>query len=893
MNPAAPDPDALFAQAIEIACAEERARFLEQACADNPELRREVEKLVRDHFRAGAFLERPATHLAATLDAPREKPGTLVGPYKLMEQIGEGGMGVVYVAEQAQPVRRKVALKLIKPGLDSRQVIARFEVERQALALMDHPNIAKVLDAGTTDAGRPYFVMELVKGIPITAFCDEQRLSTRQRLGLFVVVCQAVQHAHHKGVIHRDLKPSNVLVAVHDVNAVVKVIDFGTAKATGQQLTDKTVYTGFAQMVGTPLYMSPEQAGQSALDVDTRSDVYSLGVLLYELLTGTTPFEQATFRKAGYDEMRRMIREDEPPRPSARLSTLEKGQLSTVSERRAIDARRLSQEVRGDLDWVVMKALEKDRNRRYETASALAADVQRYLDDEPVQARPPTAGYRLRKFVRRNRGPVLAGFLVVAALVLGLAGSLWQAVRATQAEGVAVDERDAKEEALGVALVNEQKAQAARIAAEKAAEAERQATAKAEKAAAAEKQANVLAQKRLGQIKKANEVLASIFRDLNPQSEEKGGPTLKEQLVGRLDQAAAQLQAEAIGDAVTVAQLQIELGMTYLWLGEGPKAVALLEKVRQTLQAELGPDHPETLACMNHLAAAYREAGQSTLALPLFEETLKLRKAKLGLDHPDVLDSMNGLAMAYLNAGQPKLVIPMLEEALKRHKARLGADDREILSSMNSLAAAYKAAGMHKLATPLFEETFERNKAKLGPDHPDTLMNMNNLATAYRDAGKLDLAASLLEEALKRSKVKLGPDHPFTLLGMANLAVDYQAAGKLDLALPLLEETLKRQKAKLGRDHPNTLWSINALAVAYWSVKQLDKSIPLFEEALKGQEARLGRDHPETLNTMANLGVNYRDAGRLGEAIPLLEEAFRKGQGHASLAWAGLELLAA
>src|SRR5207245_2184384 len=360
----------------------QRQAYIDAACAGDEALRREVNDLLRHCEQKGSFLESPVPALAAiTPDLLSEGPGTVIGPYKLLEQIGEGGFGVVYMAEQQEPVRRKVALKVVKPGMDTKQVVARFDAERQALALMDHPHIARVLDAGATDSGRPYFVMELVRGISITEFCDQNHLPVRERLELFVAICQAVQHAHQKGIIHRDLKPNNVLVTLHDGTPLVKVIDFGIAKALGQErLTDKTLVTGFAQMIGTPLYMSPEQAEMTGQDVDTRSDIYSLGVLLYELLTGTTPFDKERLQQAGYDEMRRIIREEEPPRPSTRISTL--GQAAaTLSTQRKSDPRRLSQLLRGELDWIVMKCLEKDRNRRYETASALVADVQRYLHD--------------------------------------------------------------------------------------------------------------------------------------------------------------------------------------------------------------------------------------------------------------------------------------------------------------------------------------------------------------------------------------------------------------------------------------------------------------------------------------------------------------------------------
>jgi serine/threonine protein kinase len=432
-----PSEEALFAAARRLPTPAARAAYLREACGDDVALRQRIEDLLRAIGDAGDPLQgSPGAQSGpgGTLVAPIiEKSGDRIGRYKLLEKIGEGGCGVVYVAEQEEPVRRRVALKVIKLGMDTRAVVARFEAERQALAMMDHPNIARMLDAGTTDAGRPFFVMELVRGIKMTEYCDQARLDIRQRLDLFIQVCHAVQHAHQKGIIHRDLKPSNILVTLHDGVPIPKVIDFGIAKATQGDLTDKTVYTQFQQFIGTPAYMSPEQAEMSGLDIDTRTDIYSLGVLLYELLTGQTPFDSDELLLAGLDEMRRTIREREPVRPSPRLSTMGVRDAATVAKHYSATPEKIATLIRGDLDWIVIKALEKDRTRRYETANDFARDIQHYLTNEPVRARPPSTVYRFQKLVRRNKTAFAALGAVTAALIIGLGLSLYMFIREREA----------------------------------------------------------------------------------------------------------------------------------------------------------------------------------------------------------------------------------------------------------------------------------------------------------------------------------------------------------------------------------------------------------------------------------------------------------------------------
>jgi non-specific serine/threonine protein kinase/serine/threonine-protein kinase len=676
--------------------------FLDASCGGDAELRARVDRLLSAHKAMGSIHGgSPNTPDSKFRALPAEGPSTVIGPYKLLEQIGEGGMGLVFVAEQQRPVRRRVALKLIKPGMDSRQVLARFEAERQALALMDHLHIARVFDGGTTESGRPYFVMELVKGVPITDYCDQNCLTPRQRLELFLDVCAAVQHAHQKGVIHRDLKPSNIMVTVHDVRPVVKVIDFGIAKATGAQLTEHTLFTQFAQMVGTPLYMSPEQAGHSGLDVDTRSDVYSLGVLLYELLTGTTPFDGETLKRAGQDELRRIIREDEPARPSARLSTLAAAELSTVAEKRGADPKQLSQAVRGELDWIVMRCLEKDRNRRYESASALAADVRRYLNDEPVQACPPSAGYRLRKFARRNRRALATAGVIAAALVAATVVSVWQAAQARDAE------RRAATEAAIARAVND-----------------------------------FLQGDLLGQV-----ISVPVFGEASA-----GNPhlTVRE----ALDRAAARIGDRFRDQPLVEAAIRMTIGEAYNRLysfGNG-LAVPHLKRAFELRRDHLSPDHPDTLASMASLANAYQMVDQHQEAIALIERRLEIGKATLGPDHPETLAFMARLAGAYRYAGRRDLSVPLWEQVLDKRRTICGPTHPDTLGAIHQLALNYMDVGRFKDSMALHAKFLDGWVASYGPRHGATIWPMMTFAQACQRAGELDRADRLLREVLELNR---------------------------------------------------------------------------------------------------------------------------------------------
>jgi serine/threonine protein kinase len=879
----------LFLAALQKATPQERAAFLDAACREDAELRCRVERLLAAHPQAGSFLEQPAV-AAATVDVARPEPaalevGSRIGPYKLLQKLGEGGMGTVWVAEQTEPVKRRVALKLIKAGMDSAHVLRRFEAERQALALMDHTHIARVFDGGTTPSGRPYFVMELVKGVPITKYCDELHLPLRERLALFIPVCQAIQHAHQKGIIHRDLKPSNILVAIQDGQPVPKVIDFGVAKALHQRLADESMYTEIGQVVGTLEYMSPEQAELSTLDIDTRADVYALGVLLYELLTGSTPFDRKRLRCAAFAEMLRILKEEEPPRPSTRL-TESKESLANLAAQRRTEPAKLAKAVRGDLDWIVMKCLEKDRTRRYETANSLARDVERYLTDEVVEARPASTGYRLRKFLRRHQGRVLAAGLLLLALVAGMVGTTMALIEARAQRDHAEQAR--QEEALQRAQAEQARAKAAaeRDAKEKAraAEAEQRHLAQAN-----EQKAN-LARDQAEQEKKIAEAVKSFLQqDLLRQADAKtqadslrlagagaeavDNPTIRE----LLDRAAQQLTADKIeakfpGQPLVQAQILQTVGDSYNGVGAYAKAIAHLERAAALRQTHLGPDHLDTLATLNNLAAAYVYAGKTTTAIALFEKVRDARSATLGPHHPYTLAALNNLALAYLDVGRTAEAIAMLEKVHDAQLARVGPNHQDTLATLDNLAGAYLDAGKTATAIALFEKVTGASIATLGPNHPDTLMALDNLAVAYRRAGKTATAIALFEKVKAARIAALGPDHPSTLTTLNNLALAYKEAGKTAEAIALLEQVGDARSARLGPDHADTLKTFNLLAVTYWSTGQLKKSVPLFEAILPKRIKLLGVDHPDTLASALNLAVNYRDAQRLSEATRLIDE---------------------
>jgi len=714
------------------------------------------------------------------------------------------------LAEQTAPVRRRVALKLIKPGMDTRQVVARFESERQALALMNHANIARVYDAGATDLGHPYFVMEHVAGEPITTHCDTNRLGVAARLDLVLQVCDGVQHAHRKGILHRDLKPSNILVTLDGGRRTCKIIDFGVAKATDQRLTERTLFTHAGTMIGTPDYMSPEQADLTGLDVDTRTDVYSLGVLLYELLVGVLPFDSQAVRGASLDEVRRRIREDEPARPSVRMTTLGQAAASTA-EKRGAPSRELRRQIKGDLDWIVMKALEKDRTRRYGSADDLAADLRRFLADEPVLASPPATAYRVRKFARRHRVGVAIGASVLGALVVGLSLALWGLVRARAAEGQA-------------------------------------------RADAAEAEA-------------VSEFLVKLFETSDPRLS-RGRPITAREI---LDQGSRRI-ATTLGDQPQLqARLMSTMGQVYMNLGSFADAVALIDQAVEIQRRALGDDHPETLSTLIKKAVllARREPLE---AERLARDVLERSRRTVGPTAPSTMLACRLVGTSLHAAGRLAEAEPFLREALQGFR-RLDPDDARTLSSMNALASLLLDLGRSEEAEPLYRDAVDGNRRVRGADHPSTLVAFNDLGTLLFLANKFVEAEAVFAETLAVQRRVLGDDHPDTLTALNNLGVTLARQGRLAEAEPLYLEALARRRRLLGDDDPETLFSIHNMGGLLHDQGKLEEAERYRREALDRRRRVLGSDHPETLEAMHNLARLRMERADLAEAELLLREA--------------------
>jgi serine/threonine protein kinase/tetratricopeptide (TPR) repeat protein len=895
--------NSVFCAALEIASPDERVAYLDRACAHDPQLRSRVQQLLDAHFQAGSFMEAPATDLLSPegLGAERssslaEGPGSRIGPYKLLQQIGEGGMGVVYMAEQEHHVRRKVALKIIKPGMDSAQVIARFEAERQALAMMDHVNIARVLDAGTTHRrplapregaplaerevydGRPYFVMELVHGVPITRYCDDSHLTPRERLELFVPVCQAIQHAHQKGIIHRDVKPSNVLVTLHDGKPVPKVIDFGVAKAIDQRLTERTLFTQFGAIVGTFEYMSPEQAEMSGLGVETRSDIYSLGVLLYELLTGTTPLSRKRLKDTALPEVLRLIREEEAQRPSTRLRSSD--MLPAIAAARKTEPARLSRLVRGELDWIVMKALEKDRTRRYESASGLARDIERYLADEPVEACPPSAMYKLRKFARKHKKVLATSAAFVLLLVTGIITSTWQAVRATEAEAHANSQKAAAEEDRDRAQDAQHRAQDAQHRAQDAQhEAEKQRRiAQGERDRALEEKKRADAETEIAQGVKEflyRDVLgqANPFNQIGPHA--RLGRDLRMQ--DALDEAARGIKGKFANRPQIEVAVRTIIGDAYRVMGQLAKAKEQLETALAMSTKNVGPEHPNTLAVQSNLGNLYASQGQYAKAKELLERTLATEQRVLGPEHRDALATMLNLAGVHFETQQYAKAEELFREVVRCYVRDLGEKDPVTLVARQNLAEAYTAQGQHAKAEALTLKVLEARRQVLGPDHPDTLQSLGSLAILHLYKSEFARAESLSKEVERASSRVLGPEHPLTLLAMMHVAAAQKGQGDFAGAEAGYLKVLERSKRALGPDHYLTGAILHNLAELYGQQKEYGKARPLVEQALESQLRVLGEEHLETLTTMNQLGVIYY-VQRMDDKAELL---FRK-------AWEGM-----
>jgi len=810
----------------------------------------------------GAPLSLPTKSLYPTAEAlgPESldfKPGAVIdGKYRLLQEIGSGGMGMVYQADQTEPFHRRVAIKIIKIGMDTRQVVARFEAERQALAVMDHPNIAKVFDAGATATGRPYFVMEFISGIPITAYCDEYKLSMRERLELFIPVCQAVQHAHQKGIIHRDLKPSNVLVTVQEGQAVPKIIDFGIARATEHHLAQQTIFTEQGQMIGTPEYMSPEQAEISGLDIDTRTDIYSLGVMLYELLIGVLPFEPKELRRAGYAAIQRIIKESEPPKASTRLGAL-KATQSEIAEKRKTNLDTLLRELRGDLDWITMKAMDKDRTRRYESASGFAADIQHYLSNEPVIARPPSATYKTAKFAKRHKAGLGAGVLTAAALVVGLMLALMGLIRARRAEVRANQEAQTSTQVSDFlmrlfAVSDPSEARGNKI------------TARAILDGGAFRIRSELKDQPLIQARLMN-TIGIVYRDLGLYAAAR--PLLED---------ALKIRGEHLGpNHAEVAESLHNLAALYSQQGQYAEAEPLYKRSLAIWEKALGPEHPNVAQNLNNLAALYSQQGRYAEAEPLLKRSLAIREKALGPDHPNVAENLHNLAAIYEKQGRYAEAEPLFKRSLAIHEKALGPEHPNVAASLLYLAALYSQQGRYAEAEPLYKRSLAIREKVLGPDHPDVAASLNSLALLYDKQGRYAEEEPLYKRSLAIWEKALGPDHPDVAASLHNLARLYRAQGRYAEAEPLFKRSLAIWEKALGPDHPDVATSLNSLALLYIAQLRYWEAEPLLKRSLAIREKALGPDHPNVATSLNNLAALYRATKREKEAQELEARAAR------------------